>query len=443
MKKRLLLSILLLVSFLVNAQTFTLNDLAYNITSSTTVRIDNYTGVGGSVIIQSSVIYNGNTYTVNSIYADAFENKNLTSVIIPSSVTSIGSDAFRDNQLTNIMIPNSVISIGSSAFRDNLLTNVTIPNSVTSMGLSTFRSNLLTSFSMSTSMNTIPGYTFAYNKFTTVTIPNFINIVDFDAFRSNLLTNVTFSNSVTSIGKTAFRDNQITSINLPNSAHTIVEYAFMDNQITSIIIPNYPVTIGAYAFLNNSISNIVSKSKNPTIISSNSFAKGAIDLIIPIGSSSNYINANWIGFKSVTEADLTPPTFENSKPATTSITQTGFTLETDIDEAGTIYYIVVPDGATAPTSAEVKAGTGSGGSGQIATGNAAVTTGGFTNNFTITGLTLNTAYDVYVVAEDDESTPNIQTSVTKVDVTTLPNLTRYVKTTATGTADGSFLGKCK
>ena len=118
-------------------------------------------------------------------------------------------------------------------------------------------------------------------------------------------------------------------------------------------------------------------------------------------------------------ADTTAPVFENSTPSSSSITQTGFTLGTDIDEAGTIYYVVVANGASAPSSAEVKAGTGNGGSGQIASGNAVVSSGGFTNNFNVTSLTAGTAYDVYVVAQDDEGSPNLQASTTKIDVSTL------------------------
>ncbi|MDD7884414.1 YDG domain-containing protein [Flavivirga sp. 57AJ16] len=116
--------------------------------------------------------------------------------------------------------------------------------------------------------------------------------------------------------------------------------------------------------------------------------------------------------------DTTPPVFENSTPSSSSVAQTGFTLGTDIDETGTIYYVVVADGATAPTAANVKAGTGNGGSGEITSGNAAVSTGGFTNDFSVTGLTASTSYDVYVVAQDDEGTPNLQASPTKIDVTT-------------------------
>ncbi|CAN0588930.1 unnamed protein product, partial [Ectocarpus sp. 12 AP-2014] len=116
--------------------------------------------------------------------------------------------------------------------------------------------------------------------------------------------------------------------------------------------------------------------------------------------------------------DIVAPIFETSTPSSSLIVQTGFTLATDIDEAGTVYYVVVADGATAPTPAEVKAGTGSGGTGEITTGNAVLDSGGFTNNFNVTGLTAATAYDVYVVTEDDESTPNLQASPTKIDITT-------------------------
>ena len=120
-----------------------------------------------------------------------------------------------------------------------------------------------------------------------------------------------------------------------------------------------------------------------------------------------------------TNTDTNPPVFESSTPSTSNITASGFTLSTDIDEAGVIYYVVVADGATAPTSSEVKAGTASGGGAVVTSGNAAVTSGAFTNDFSVVGLASGTAYDVYVVAEDDESTPNLMASSSKIDVTTI------------------------
>ncbi len=120
----------------------------------------------------------------------------------------------------------------------------------------------------------------------------------------------------------------------------------------------------------------------------------------------------------VTVTDDTAPSFESSTPSYSSVTQTGFTLTTDIDEAGDIFYVVLADGAAAPTSSDVVNGTGNGGAAAVTSDNASVTTGVPPNDFSVTGLTAGTDYDVYVVARDDEGTPNLQGSPTKLDVTT-------------------------
>ena len=76
-------------------------------------------------------------YYAHSLYLN---NKLVTDLVIPDSVTSIGNYAFQDcRRLTSITIPNSVTSIGNSAFSGcSGLTNITIPDSVTSIGDSAF-----------------------------------------------------------------------------------------------------------------------------------------------------------------------------------------------------------------------------------------------------------------------------------------------------------------
>ena len=121
--------------------------------------------------------------------------------------------------------------------------------------------------------------------------------------------------------------------------------------------------------------------------------------------------------------DLTPPVFQNSTPAISAVTTVGFTIETDIDEDGVVYYVVVPANATAPDLMEIQAGQESGGGAADAAGNFDVSTE--TDNiydFVVTGLSTLTTYDVYVFAEDDETTPNEQASATLIeDVTTAGN----------------------
>ena len=73
-----------------------------------------YTGTATKVKIAEE--YEG--VPVKSIYVSAFSQcSNLTSVVIPDSVTSIGSEVFYScSNLTSIVIPDSVTSIGYYAF---------------------------------------------------------------------------------------------------------------------------------------------------------------------------------------------------------------------------------------------------------------------------------------------------------------------------------------
>ena len=95
---------------------------------------------GSDVIIPKTI----NDYNVTKIETTAFDDKQLTSVVIPDSVISIGYYAFRNNQLTSVVIPNSVISIGEWAFYNNQLTSVTIENGVEIIEYLAFRNNNLT-----------------------------------------------------------------------------------------------------------------------------------------------------------------------------------------------------------------------------------------------------------------------------------------------------------
>jgi len=117
--------------------------------------------------------------------------------------------------------------------------------------------------------------------------------------------------------------------------------------------------------------------------------------------------------------DNDPPIFISGYPALANIDATQADLEVSMDEAGKAYYVVVPDGATAPTVAEVVAGVDYGTVTLVAHGTVDVTAPGGTYSTTITGLTDKTNYDIYVVAEDDEDTPNRQTETAMVDLYTI------------------------
>lgn len=154
--------------------------------------------------IPSEYVKDGVTYKVVSIKDHSFISKQLTSVIIPDSVTSIDGWTFKNNKLTSITIPNGVTRIGNSAFYNNELASVTIPNSVTSIGVSAFYNNQLTSVTIPNSVTSIDDYAFYTNKLTSVTIPNSVVSIGYAAFEGNQFTSVTVPNTVTSLNGQAF-----------------------------------------------------------------------------------------------------------------------------------------------------------------------------------------------------------------------------------------------
>jgi autotransporter-associated beta strand protein len=123
-------------------------------------------------------------------------------------------------------------------------------------------------------------------------------------------------------------------------------------------------------------------------------------------------------------ADTTPPTWTATWPKADTATSSGFTARARINEAGTAYFVVVPDAATAPSVAQIIAGTDASNAPALASGSI-VLAANTENSSVVSTLSASTAYDVYFVAQDDESTPNVQLAATKVDVTTLSSATPY------------------
>jgi hypothetical protein len=116
---------------------------------------------------------------------------------------------------------------------------------------------------------------------------------------------------------------------------------------------------------------------------------------------------------STAAADTTPPAFTVGPGVTPNAS--GGTATGTIDETGSIFMVVVADGAAAPSSTQVIAGQNASGAAALATASATTTT---TINAGFSGLSASTAYDAYFVARDDEGTPNVQASPTLVNFTT-------------------------
>ncbi|TFH38788.1 MAG: DUF5017 domain-containing protein, partial [Bacteroidia bacterium] len=115
--------------------------------------------------------------------------------------------------------------------------------------------------------------------------------------------------------------------------------------------------------------------------------------------------------------DTDPPTWSTGYPKLENILDTRGDLLVSLNEPGKVYYIVLPDGATPPTSEEVKAGVDYGTVTVYVAGNLDVTEAETEYLEVIAGATPGESYDIYVVAEDAATTPNLQASSFLLEVT--------------------------
>lgn len=144
MKKNLLLSKLLLSvamlsgTVMMSAQDFTNGVLKYSVTGGTEVSVQcadkNSTE---AIVIPSTVVNNGTTYTVTSIPQDGFNGSKTTDITIPASIASIGSYGIA--QCANLKTITFEEGIKLTQISDHLfirctkVTELVIPEGVTSI----------------------------------------------------------------------------------------------------------------------------------------------------------------------------------------------------------------------------------------------------------------------------------------------------------------------
>jgi hypothetical protein len=133
-------------------------------------------------------------------------------------------------------------------------------------------------------------------------------------------------------------------------------------------------------------------------------------------TSSGSAYANAIQIEELLTADTTAPTFTTA-PAVAATSETGHTITSTINESGTIYGVRLVGGATAPSSAQVKAGQDSAGAAALEALSVAATAE-FSADLSFSLGAAATAYDYYVVTDDYATTPNLQATPTLVSATT-------------------------
>ena len=227
----------------------------------------------------ATYIQNGHPgFYVNCGIKYYWNDQEITTLEIPSSVTSIGNHAFYGcSGLITLNLPSNVISIGDWAFGTcSNLASVDLPSSIIKMGKSVFSGcKNLNSVKLPSEITAISNRTFkGCSSLKNIELPAGITLIGNEAFMScRNLQSINLPAGITSIGDNTFAYcRNLQSINLPSGITTIGDYAFVGcSNLTNVILPAALTSIGKLAFINCSNLANVTLSSNITIIGSSAF----------------------------------------------------------------------------------------------------------------------------------------------------------------------------
>ncbi len=260
MKKiHLFLTYILLFSTQAFCEKFTINNIHYEITSSTTVAVSHigeeddwmyYNAADlyfGDITIPENILYEEKNYTVTAIANDAFAGSSLLqSITIPATIQSIGTGAFtlcNNLQTISVASDNAIFeSFQGILYKKNPSKIVFTPK------------NIADGISLKDDITTIPQSAFQNCKnLTTISIPDNVTKIEDGAFADcKNLQEIFFGKSVQAIGNRAFKGcSNLNIVTIPGNITSIESNAFVDCiNLEFVLLKEGLQTIGSYAFYN-------------------------------------------------------------------------------------------------------------------------------------------------------------------------------------------------
>lgn len=225
--------------------------------------------------------------TVTTIWGSAFDGcSNLQKVTLPSKLLSLGFRAFADcNSLTEISIPESVIEVQPGAFMNcKGLKKVSLPSGLTEISKYLFHhcENLqsvtggekatkignnafeccykLTDYTLPSALDSICDNAFIYcQQLTSITVPRTLRGFGVSAFAGcTRLKEVKFESGSTlkAINDEVFESTSITSVDIPESVERLGYMAFAYSDLESVTLPASLAEVGDSAFHETKLTSV-------------------------------------------------------------------------------------------------------------------------------------------------------------------------------------------
>lgn len=192
---------------------------------------------------------------VRGFVGECFRDKNITSVIIPSTVLFVGERCFLNcTNLKSVIIKDGVKGIGRLAFEGcTSLETVTLPQSIEWMGEECFKGCSNLKFEITANNKVLEETDFRDYDGARLYVDLADEVTELKprSFKNcNALVSVTMKNGLKSIGASCFSGCvRLKDVLIPESVTTIGKKAFQGcKSISSIRIPKGVSSIGAYCF---------------------------------------------------------------------------------------------------------------------------------------------------------------------------------------------------
>lgn len=216
----------------------------------------------GNIIVPETITYNGKTLIVRAIGKYAFHYcENLTSIVLPNSITIIDDFAFAGcHNLSSITLSSNLVSLGEQSLFGVAIDSITFPEGFTTIGY----------YAIGTSQPLVVNFPKSIRKIgesafvTTVKevhFPDLNTLLNIDEGKKNVygdgncgyITIPVVDSSTRELHNTfdLYIDNKLlTDLIIPDTITKIRSWAFTGcKSLTSVIIPNSVDTIGVAAFM--------------------------------------------------------------------------------------------------------------------------------------------------------------------------------------------------